>query len=105
MPSDDDTVRYTSAGRLPQAAEVQAAVDQAWRRFRGHRDGVPSSVYPALQGVDPDLFGIAVVGASGLTFTAGDATTEFTIMSVAKPFVLALVCDELGLDRYGTWWA
>jgi len=99
VPSDDDTVRYTSAGRLPQAAEVQAAVDQAWRRFRGHRDGVPSSVYPALQRVDPDLFGIAVVGTSGLTVTAGDATTEFTIMSVAKPFVLALVCDEPGLDR------
>ena len=56
-------------------------------------------MYPALQRVDPDLFGIAVVGTSGLTFTAGDATTEFTIMSVAKPFVLALVCDELGLDR------
>ena len=78
---------------------MQAAVDQAWRRFRGHRDGVPSTVYPALQGVDPDLFGIAVVGTSGLTVTAGDATTEFTIMSVAKPFVLALVCDDLGLDR------
>lgn len=99
MPSNDETVRYTSAGRLPHAGEVQAAVDQAWRRFRGHRDGVPSTVYPALQGVDPDLFGIAVVGTSGLTVTAGDATTEFTIMSVAKPFVLALVCDELGLDR------
>ena len=60
---------------------------------------MPSTVYPAVQGVDPDLFGIAVVGTSGLTFTAGDATTEFTIMSVAKPFVFALVCDELGLDE------
>ena len=99
VPSNDDTVRYTSAGRLPQAADVQAAVDEAWRRFRGHREGAPSTVYPALANVDPDLFGVAVVGTSGQTFTAGDAATEFTIMSVAKPFVLALVCDELGLDR------
>jgi glutaminase len=86
-------------GRLPRAAEVQAEVDEAWRRFRGRSDGEPSSVYPALQQMDPDLFGIAVVGTSGLTITAGDAATEFTIMSVAKPFVLALVCDDLGLDR------
>jgi hypothetical protein len=48
VPTSDEKLRYTSAGRLPQAAEVQAAVDQAWRRFRSHRDGVPSTVYPAL---------------------------------------------------------
>ena len=83
MPTSDETLRYTSAGRLPQAVEVQAAVDEAWWRFRHHSDGAPSTVYPALAGVDPDLFGVAVVGTSGLTFTAGDATTEFTIMSVA----------------------
>ncbi len=99
MPTSDDATRYTSAGRLPRSSDVQKAVDEAWRRFRGHRDGAPSAVYPALEGVDPDLFGIAVVGTSGQTFTAGDATSEFTIMSVAKPFVLALVSDELGLDR------
>jgi glutaminase len=97
--TSDNTVRYTSAGRLPQAADVQAAVDKAWRRFREHREGQPSTVYPALAVVSPDLFGVAVVGTSGQTFTAGDATAEFTIMSVAKPFVLALVADELGLDR------
>jgi len=91
--------RYTSAGRLPEAAEVQAAVDEAWRRFRETTDGAPSTVYPALASVEPDLFGVAVVGTSGRTFTAGDATTDFTIMSVAKPFVLALVIDDLGLDR------
>jgi glutaminase len=90
--------RFTSAGRLPAADEVQAAVDEAWRRFHGVTDGSPSTVYPALAGVDPALFGIAVSGTSGRTFTAGDATTEFTIMSVAKPFVLALVVDDIGLD-------
>jgi glutaminase len=91
--------RYTSAGRLPEAAEVQAAVDEAWRRFRDRSDGSASTVYPALAAVDAALFGIAVVGTAGPAYTAGDATTEFTIMSVAKPFVLALVIDDIGLDR------
>ncbi len=100
MASSHDPIGwYTSAGHLPSAAAVQAGVDEAWWRFRGHRDGSPSSVYPALATAEPDLFGIAVVGTSGETFTAGDFDTEFTIMSVAKPFVLALVCEELGLER------
>jgi glutaminase len=91
--------RYTSAGRLPEAAEVQSAVDDAWRRFRASTGGALSTVYPALAAMDPQLFGIAVVGTTGRTFTAGDASTDFTIMSVAKPFVLALVVEDLGLHR------
>ncbi|MEP6648724.1 MAG: glutaminase [Lapillicoccus sp.] len=88
------------AGPHPLAdGYASGAVDDAWRRFREHREGAPSSVYPALATVDPDLFGIAVVGTSGQTFTAGEATTEFTIMSVAKPFVLALVCEDAGRER------
>ena len=96
---DNERPRFLSAGRLPPAADVQSGVDEAWRRFRGHADGRPSAVYPALAEVDPALFGVAVIGTSGQTFTAGDALTRFTIMSVAKPFVLALVCEEVGLGR------
>ena len=47
----------------------------------------------------PDLFGICVVGTDGDVFAAGDADVEFTIMSVAKPFVFALVCEALGPDE------
>jgi glutaminase len=32
-------------------------------------------------------------------YPAGDSGHEFTIMSVAKPFVFALVCDILGADQ------
>lgn len=91
--------RHISAGRLPEAEEVQAAVDEAWRRFRDDRSGARSTVYPALATVDPELFGITVVAVTGRTFSAGDAGTEFTIMSVAKPFVLALVVEDVGLAR------
>ena len=37
--------------------------------------------------------------ALGDVFSVGDAEVEFTIMSVAKPFVFALVCAELGPDE------
>ena len=56
-------------------------------------------VYPALALVPRDLFGICVVGTGGRVFAVGDAEYEFSIMSVSKPFVFALVCQALGAEQ------
>ena len=78
---------------------MQAWVDEAYERYRSNTDGEVSRVYPALAVVPPELFGICVVGTSGRAYSAGDADREFTIMSVSKPFVFALVCERLGADE------
>ena len=44
----------------------------------------------------PDRFGIVVASTAGEAHAVGDASDEFTIMSVSKPFVFALVCEALG---------
>jgi glutaminase len=90
---------YTSTGHLPAPPDVQDCVDEAFRTYRGVTHGEVSRVYPALASMPPDLFGICVAGVSGSLFPAGDAAREFTIMSVAKPFVFALVCEALGAER------
>ena len=54
---------------------------------------------PGAGGVPRDLFGICVVGTEGAVYAAGDADHEFTIMSVSKPFVFALVCEALGAEK------
>ena len=77
---------------------MQDWVDEAHARYRTDADGAVSTVYPALAEVPPDLFGICVAGTNGRTYTAGDAEHEFTIMSVSKPFVFALVCERIGPD-------
>ena len=94
----DDEVddRFVSTGSLPPGERVQALVDEAFERFRGNDEGVLSDVYPALLRVPPDQFGICVIGARGGMYPAGDVDVEFSIMSVAKPFVFALVCDAVG---------
>ncbi len=89
---------HVSTGRLPDAETVQSWLDEAHARFAGNRDGEVSSVYPALERMPSDRFGIAVVATSGREYVAGDARDEFTIMSVSKPFVFALVCERLGAD-------
>jgi glutaminase len=94
MPAD----RYVSTGGLPDLAMVAELVQAAYERFRDVGDGVVSDVYPALARVDPDSFGVCVATTDGRLFEAGDSRRPFTIMSVAKPFVFALICQAVGVD-------
>ena len=73
-------------------------MSDAHERFRTNRDGRVSDVYPALANVPQDLFGLCVVGVSGATYASGDWDIPFSIMSVSKPFVFALVLQALGAD-------
>jgi glutaminase len=90
---------FVSTGHLPPSDRVQALVAEAYERFRSHTDGANSQVYPALARVPRDLFGICVVGTTGSVHAVGDATHEFSIMSVSKPFVFALVCQRMGPEE------
>lgn len=91
--------RYVSTGHLPSPRQAQGAVDEAYRLYRSEASGENSQTYPALARVPAGLFGICVAGISGRIYRAGDAGHEFTIMSVAKPFVFALVCEMLGVEE------
>lgn len=90
---------FFSPGVLPPATQLATAVAEAHARFAGVDDGEPSDVYPVLQRARRDAFGITVVGVNGGTHVAGDVDETFTMMSVAKPFVFALVCSEIGVDE------
>jgi glutaminase len=93
------TFEHVSTGRLPSAGEVQALIDDTYERFRAVDDGANSDVYPALERADRSHFGLSVVGPAGSAFEAGDVHVPFTIMSVAKPFVFALVCEAIGASE------
>ena len=94
-PLDQDDAPYVSTGQLPSPEQVQRALGEAYERFRTETDGECSRVYPALARVPADLFGICAAGARGGLHAVGDADYGFTIMSVAKPFVFALICATL----------
>ena len=87
-----------STGELPSPAEVRDAVTGAFERYRTNSDGNVADYIPALASASPELFGICVVGARGRSFEIGDVETEFSIQSVSKPFVFALVCDAIGYE-------
>ena len=98
-PADLADYAYVSTGHLPPAEAVVRLLNQAHTRYKSNTDGKNSQVYPALAAVPSQLFGISVVGTNGAVHTVGDAEHEFSIMSVSKPFVFALVCHVVGAEQ------
>ena len=90
---------YVSTGHLPTPEEVGALVAEAYARYRANEEGNVSRVYPALERMPASLFGICIVSTRGKVYAAGDTDHPFTIMSVSKPFVFALVCQAIGWDE------
>jgi glutaminase len=88
-----------STGHLPEAERAAALVAEAHRRFRAVDEGKIADYIPFLATVSRDLFGVCLAGTSGVVWTAGDAEHEFSIQSVSKPFVFALVCQAVGEEE------
>lgn len=95
-PVADPQINYISTGKLPPADRVTELVTEAHERFSSVDLGQNSQVYPALANVSDKLFGICVAGIDGSFLSIGDADHEFTIMSVSKPFIFALICHLIG---------
>jgi glutaminase len=93
---DEDGPDYVSTGLLPPLARTAEAVAAAHARFAGLGEGVVASYIPALAAADPAAFGLAVCAVDGRLAEAGDSNTPFSIQSISKAFVLALVIEAIG---------
>jgi glutaminase len=88
----------TPALQAQAAGDVQKAVDAAYAKFKGLKEGKNADYIPALAKVDPNLFGIAVVTPDGKVYVAGDVKTEVSIQSISKVFTMAQVIQDQGLE-------
>jgi glutaminase len=80
----------------PRRAEVTAAGDEAYAKFKGVTSGKNADYIPALAKVDPKLFGIAIVSTDNQGYSKGDVQYPFSIQSISKVFTLAFALNELG---------
>ena len=78
------------------SGDAQKAVDAAYEKFRGLKEGKNADYIPALAKVDPNLFGITLVTIDGKVYSAGDVKTEVSIQSISKVFTMAQVIQEQG---------
>uniref|UniRef100_Q02BW0 Glutaminase n=1 Tax=Solibacter usitatus (strain Ellin6076) TaxID=234267 RepID=Q02BW0_SOLUE len=83
----------------PADAQIQAAINEAYARYRSDTSGKNADYIPYLAQVDSKLFGIAAVTTDGRVFTAGDVDFSFSMQSISKVFTLALAMEELGADK------
>lgn len=85
-----------STGSLPGQGRVAELLHEAHERYTATHDGIVADYIPVLARANPDRFGLSLIGVDGATHEAGDATDTFTIQSISKAFVFALVCEEIG---------
>jgi glutaminase len=100
-PLDIDEVTgpaYVSTGHLPPAERVDALLAEAYERFKTDDEGKVADYIPALARTPRDLFGLCVVETNGAIHTAGNTEYRFSIQSISKPFVFALVCQAIGAE-------
>jgi glutaminase len=100
LPYDETTTdQVVSTGDLPPIDEIVARVDEAHELYAALRDGAVADYIPVLAETSPDLYGISIVGVGGGAIEVGDCHVGFSIQSVSKPFVFALICDAIGHDE------
>lgn len=97
--------QLVSTGQLPPEQQVQDLTVAAHERYRDLDEGTVADYIPALAGADPALFGLSVSEVDGTMHDVGDSGHAFSVQSVSKAFVYALVCDadghELVKERVG----
>jgi glutaminase len=94
--NNDSKYHFVSTGSLPKPDQVQALAQEVYDRYKADSQGEVSQVYPALARVPHHLFGICIISSKGNVYAVGDVDYAFSIMSVSKPFVFALVCQAVG---------
>ncbi|HEY2293275.1 MAG TPA: glutaminase A [Thermoanaerobaculia bacterium] len=79
-------------------AEIQAALDAAYAKYRDIKEGANADYIPALAKVDSKIYGIALITPDGKVYTAGDVKSQVSIQSISKVFTMAEVMEEQGVD-------
>jgi glutaminase len=91
-----------STGHLPAAELVRILLSEGHERFKTVNEGKVADYIPALARTPRELFGLCVASIDGAVYAVGDVEYEFSIQSVSKPFVFALVCQALGGEEART---
>lgn len=91
-----NVAQRVSTGSLPERGRVATLTREAHSQYQDLDEGAVADYIPILAKINPNLFGIAVGGLDGEVVSVGDALHTFSIQSISKAFVYALVCDTFG---------
>ncbi len=86
-------------GTVPAGQQIDDLLARAYDRAARHREGTVADYIPILAEADPEAFGLCVADVEGGLHELGDTRTPFSIQSISKAFVYALLCEALGHER------
>jgi glutaminase len=89
------TCAGVAVAEIPSKTEIEAALNAAYEKYQTLQEGKNADYIPALAKVDSKIYGIALVN-DGKIYTAGDVTSEVSIQSISKVFIMAKVIEESG---------
>ena len=88
--------RQATVPRAVSESPLARYLERLHDRHRTAADGAVATYIPELGRADPHWFGIAVATLDGAVHAVGDADRPFTIQSISKPLMYALILDDLG---------
>ena len=83
-------------GKLTEK-NINDALEKAYEKYKGLKDGANANYIPALDKVDSNIFGIVLVTVDGKVYSVGDTDSEVSIQSISKVFTMAKVIEEKGV--------
>lgn len=90
-------ILYSKSLSHLRVMDYGAIVTSIYKEVKGLADSGKVATYiPELAKVDPEKFGICLSLLDGRVFGAGDFQEKFSIQSIAKALLLAMVYDKLG---------
>ncbi len=78
---------------------VGRALSEVLARMEQTPPGTVADYIPELASADVNNLSISAASASGHVYSAGNADATFTIQSISKPFVYALVLSGIGVNQ------
>jgi len=91
-----DVPQSAGPGAVPAPARIDELVAAAHARGIEDRTGTVADYIPVLAEADPESFGLCVADVDGGLHEIGDSRIRFSIQSISKAFVYALLCEEIG---------
>lgn len=94
-----DVPQIAATGAVPHASEIDDLLARAHERAAAHVEGAVADYIPVLATADPADFGLCIADVDGRLHEIGQTRVAFSIQSISKAFVYALLCEELGHER------
>lgn len=100
MDLDVAGVRQTAGtGAVPAPTTIDDLLATAFAHASDHHEGAVADYIPILAEADPEAFGLCIADVDGGLHEIGDTRVRFSIQSISKAFVYALVCEEFGREK------